>query len=203
MVPKGWGLAALGTLIVATTGAVARDLRLGAEAPPADRSQRRVAEAVRGVRTGDTVYVVVAETFPHSVDRVVTSLSAARERATLLGPIYGVRGPFPTTRDNNQEPMFLLDECHEPDSDMCDTTRRVSSLWRTSDVDSFTIYAFRGRERRGRTYRTTSADAFFLSLPAWEKFYYPYLVSVSGAQEADRQRESLRAYIARAGQVKR
>ena len=163
-----------------------------AQAPPSAALLKRIAEAVDGVRTGDTVYVVVSQVFPFRIDTIAKSREVATSRARAAGSGYGVHGPFLTTRDANQPPKLLM-ICHQWDSSPCDSSfnSSLASQWRMSEVDSVTVYAYRGRDRQGGLIRGRSPDAFFLSLAAWDKLYYPYLVRVYGSGYADRRRAQL------------
>jgi hypothetical protein len=183
---------ALSTTVFAQGQQTQVQVQVQAQPPASAALLKRLAEAVDGVRTGDTVFVVAAEAFPFRVDTIVKSRAVAVSRARAAGPGYGVFGPYLTTRDANQPPKLLM-ICHNWDSSPCDSMFNfgVGPQWFVSEVDSITIFAYRGRERRGGAIRGGSLDAVFLTLAAWDKLYYPYLVRIYGSEFADRRRAQL------------
>jgi hypothetical protein len=150
---------------------------------------KRLAEIADGHRTGKPIFVVLSRTFPHPVINIVGTRDSARAIARR-NPDFGVFGPFvaPAVPD-----LFIAFCEHdrrttymEPDSTprrprpsaICDS--RFVRLFQNADIDSLSM-TFHLRDRTRVTLPVPrDADALFFTLPAMDKFVFPYYVKVLG-----------------------
>src|SRR6266567_2095520 len=148
---------------------------------------RRLAEAVDGYRSGDTLFVVAAWRFPHDVAGVFANRRQALEIARRRGVDYGVFGPYFAPPDSGNEMMvYSLQFCpglHDPDSWCPDTTFALSQTVPYANIKdiTITIHAKEGASVE-RVLAPGQVDAVFFTLSAIDKFVMPYYTRVYGAQ---------------------
>jgi hypothetical protein len=148
---------------------------------------RRLAEAVDGYRSGDTLFVVAAWRFPNGVAGVFRNPREATEVARRRGVAYGVFGPYFAPPDSGNEMMlYSLQPCpglHEPDSWCPDTTFALSQAVPYANIKdiTITIHAKDGASVE-RVLAPGEVDAVFFTLSAIDKFVMPYYMRVYGAQ---------------------
>ena len=150
---------------------------------------RRLAEALDGYRSGDTLFVVAAWRFPHTVAGVFANSRQALEIARRRGVDFGVFGPYYAPPDSGNEMMlYALGGCpglHEPDSWCPDTMFALSQTVPLASIRDITITIH--RKDGGAAERVLApgdADAVFFTLSAIDKFVMPYYTRVFGAQYA-------------------
>ena len=150
---------------------------------------RRLAEAVDGYRSGETLFVVAAWRFPHGVAGVLRNPREATEIARRRGVEYGVFGPYFAPPDSGNEMMlYALNPCpglHEPDSWCPDTTLALSQAVPYANIKdiTITIHAKEGPAVE-RVLAPREVDAVFFTLSAIDKFVMPYYARVYSAQYA-------------------
>jgi hypothetical protein len=150
---------------------------------------RRLAEAVDGYRSGETLFVAAAWRFPHEVAGVFTSSRQATEVARRKGVEYGVFGPYFAPPDSGNEMMFyslrLCPGLHEPDSYCPDTTFSLSQAVPYANIRDITVTI---HAKNGTAVESVLApgdvDAVFFTLSAIDKFVMPYYTRIYGAQFA-------------------
>jgi hypothetical protein len=153
---------------------------------------RRLAEAVDGYRTGETLFVVAAWRFPHDVAGVFGTSRVAMEVARRKGD-YGVFGPYFAPPDSGNEMMLyslrLCPGLHEWDSWCPDTTfalNRAVPYANITDI-TITIHAKEGAPVE-RVLGPHEVDAVFFTLSAIDKFVMPYYTRVYGVDFAAQMR---------------
>ena len=157
---------------------------------------KRIAEAVDGTRTGEDVYVVASDVFPHDVAGVYPTSDAATA-ATKKG--HRVHGPYTTTRDTGAAVAFAP-FCHDPHSNSC-PLQRPEPAWKLDDVADITVTA---THRDGKKWSASfspakeKVDALSFTLAAADKFFIPYLVRVAGASHAAQIRDEMAKYASTA-----
>jgi hypothetical protein len=150
---------------------------------------RRLAEAVDGYRTGETLFVAAARSFPHDVAGVFTTSRQAAEIARRKGVDYGVFGPYFAPPDSGNEMMlYSVRPCpglHEPDSWCPDTTFSLNQSVAYANIKDITITI---HAKDGAAVETVlppgNVDAVFFTLSAIDKFVMPYYTRVYNAQYA-------------------
>lgn len=159
---------------------------------------KRIAEAVDGTRTGEDVYVVASDVFPHDVAGVYPVLDAATA-AMKKNDDHRVHGPYTTTRDTGAAVAFAP-FCHDPYSNRCPFTR-PEPAWKLDDIADITVTATR---RDGKKWSASfspakeKVDALLFTLAAADKFYIPYIAKVAGAKHAAQIRDEMAAYASTA-----
>jgi len=150
---------------------------------------RRLAEAVDGYRSGETLFVVAAWRFPHGVAGVLRNPREATEIARRRGVEYGVFGPYFAPPDSGNEMMlYALGPCpglHEWDSWCPDTTFALNQAVPYANIHDITItlHAKEGASVE-RVLAPHDVDAVFFTLSAIDKFAMPYYTRLYGAQYA-------------------
>lgn len=159
---------------------------------------KRIAEAVDGTRTGEDVYVVASDEFPHAVAGVYPALDVATA-AMKKNDNHRMHGPYTTTRDTGSAVAFAP-FCHDPHSNSCPFTR-PDPAWKLDDVVDLTVTA---THRNGKKWSASfspakeKVDALSFTLAAADKFYIPYIAKVAGASHAARIRDEMAAYASTA-----
>ena len=152
---------------------------------------RRLAEAVDGYRTGEPLWVVSRDEFPHHVIGVFGSLEEAQGN---LQSGTSVHGPYSAPRDRSLINSLTLighrpdSECPFRDPECPDPLRWIfnaDSTYRFVAVDStrLTLFLDGGARSEAITF-PYPIDALFLTPAAIEKFYVPYLTEVYGVETA-------------------
>jgi len=160
---------------------------------------RRLAEAVDGYRTGETLFVAAARSFPHDVAGVFATSRQAMEVARRRGADYGVFGPYFAPPDSGNEMMlYSVRPCpglHEPDSWCPDTMLSLNQSVPYASIKDITIII---HAKDGASVETVlppgDVDAVFFTVSAIDKFAMPYYTRVYGAQFAAEMRS---AYLRR------
>lgn len=149
---------------------------------------RRLAEAVDGYRSGETLFVAAARSFPHDVAGVFTSSRQATEVARRKGVDYGVFGPYFAPPDSGNEMMlYSLRPCpglHEWDSWCPDTTFALNQAVPYANIKDITITIHAKDGSSVERVLSPQVDAVFLTLSAIDKFVMPYYTRVYNAQFA-------------------
>jgi len=149
---------------------------------------RRLAEAVDGYRTGETLFVAAARSFPHDVAGVFTTSRQATEVARRKGVDYGVFGPYFAPPDSGNEMMlYSLRPCpglHEWDSWCPDTTFSLNQSVAYANIKDITITIHAKDGSSVERVLAPQVDAVFLTLSAIDKFVMPYYTRVYNAQFA-------------------
>lgn len=169
----------------------------GVHAPiPTPTLLMRIAQAVDGFRTGDTVYVVAQDELPHHVIGVFTDLGTARN-SLMEG--HSIFGPYATVRDLDITPLLALG-IHLPTSECVPMFRREAELpicymlASTFPFDQITsrLEIFHQDSLVGEFgFGPGEIDAIFFNLSAIDKFYMPYLTRIYGVAFASEYRERI------------
>jgi hypothetical protein len=156
---------------------------------------RRLAEAVDGYRSGETLYVVAAWHFPHEVAGVFATRTLALAAVQRKGLDYAAFGPYFAPPDKGNELMlYSLQYCpglHELDSYCPDTTfsANLSVPYQNIQDITITIHTKTGAAVQ-RVLAPGQVDAVFFTLSAIDKFVMPYYTRIYGAQFAADMRAS-------------
>ena len=182
---------------------------------------KRIGEAVDGYRGGELVWVVVEDEYPHHVwgdlhlteEAANAALVVALERSSA----YNVHGPYRSERDvpahedaefNLDQLLIMLgpasreDECGPWNPDHvypteCDPRARVTPLNRVNrtmpfhSMDSVRVQVWWGGNQYQQFSSAAKIDAFFLTVSAMDKFYFPYIARMSGMRRALQMRQAL------------
>jgi hypothetical protein len=169
---------------------------------------KRLASAVDGYRTGRPVWVVASVRFPNDVAGVFSSVDPAESAVALYGSLYRRFGPFIAPRDSGLATIMVglacpkrLDTSCRPHLDSLPTDSNSIQPVPIDEVSSITLTVLTKRGRSmSKTVLPESAEAFFLTMSAVDKFLIPYYTQVYGAEYAARlRREYLRWFIGRSG----
>jgi len=157
---------------------------------------RRVAGIADAFRTGDTIYIVISDSFPHPVAGVFSDSALADSVAGDAGPTYGVlRTSTPPGEDADADAV-ILPGCYKhryTTQFICplaayqipqDSVAEVELIIRTTGGDSLVV-----------TVPGDSAAAFILTLEAYDKFIVPYYTSVFGVEYVAAERLGLVAAL--------
>jgi hypothetical protein len=149
---------------------------------------RRLAEAVDGYRTGETLFVAAARSFPHDVAGVFPSSRQATEVARRKGVDYGVFGPYFAPPDSGNEMMlYSLRPCpgrHELDSWCPDTTGSANFAVPYANIKDITITIHQKDGASVESVLSHDVDAVFFTVSAIDKFVIPYYARIYNAQFA-------------------
>lgn len=154
---------------------------------------KRLAEAVDGNRTGDSVFVVASYDSLSPVRGVFLSRDQAEAAARLAGRSYDVFGPF-ITMPELASGSIVVGCVHNARTSYWEPVCPQASF-RASDVARISL---RVQTRDGRTREfpvSSEVDAIFLSLPAIDKFVIPYYARIIGVQSAAAMRARVAAAI--------
>ena len=160
---------------------------------------KRLAEAVDGHRQGQLVYVVAQHDYPNATGGVYLDSAAARAAAQRLGAQWGHFGPFRGTGEcirvpgtsrclDEPEELCVHDGLHSAmDSSVVARVRRLGSIcpgpglgFRMNDLDSLSITFHLRSGPAQRMALPRGVDAVFLTLPALDKFVFPYYARTIG-----------------------
>lgn len=168
-----------------------------------DRLLTRLGTAIAGYPASLVVWVVTCVPDEQIVLRVVMTqreaVAIARD-SSAAGRRCIVRGPFVGTGDSlppRTTMLFLASGViHMPDSKYDSLGAMSSEVLRVEDIQSITITVQRriGPEIT-RVYRPDQVDAVFFTLPAMDKFLFPYYQWVYGVEYTARLRTAIRAHL--------
>jgi hypothetical protein len=128
---------------------------------------RRLAEALDGVRTGGTVFLLAAARSPHHVHGAFGSVAEAQAEARKLAEPHDVHGPY--------------------------ESRPAEAIAATGAVERV-VATVRMPDGTTADYRISPKefDSLFWSLSALDKFAIPYYTAMYGVAEAIRLREEFK-----------
>lgn len=173
---------------LASASAVAQD-----ESLPASLL-RRLGEAADGYRTGLPVWIVADPNYPHDVQGVYGSDTAADSARLIFAPDYEVYGPYRTETDFGRTGQPLVMWCKRPDSRWCEQPGR--SVFDREQVLRMTVLILLAN---GDTvtfeYNPDSVEAFFTSFGGIERLVIPYYSRLNGIEWTQMFYDSLRADI--------
>lgn len=185
---------------------------------------KRLAEVADGHRTGRPIFVVLSRTFPHPVIAIVDTRERARVVAAANSD-FGVFGPFVAAAEADFFVAFCVHDSRttymHPDwppltrwVDSISPTQRPASMprtWRPSpmcpperarvfrngDIDSLSMTFHLRNGTRVTLPVPRNADALFFTLPAMDKFVFPYYVKVLGVDTVAAMRKDFIARLRR------
>lgn len=182
---------ALGSLVVALTVSGSMSMTVGARSANAQPPQRpmsqtlvrRIAEIIDGHRSGDTIYIVASYNFPHGFYGSFRDPNEARDLARRdLALALGVFGPYITL---GEPPIFFVGCRHDGFGSAYHATKPIcppEDMRRfRSHPDSMSVTVHFSGARPETIRITPGTDALFFTLPAMDKFYFPYYAKVLGA----------------------
>ena len=168
---------------------------------------KRLASAVDGYRTGRPVWVVASVQFPNDVGGVFFTVEGADSAASRFSGPYRRFGPFIAFPDSGLMTNVLALACKGKRLDTsCPPTRDSLPMdsvgIRPTPIDNVRSVTLIVVTKDGRSMSTTvppeSAEAFFLTMSAVDKFLMPYYTQLYGVEYAARLREEyLRRFILR------
>ena len=151
---------------------------------------KRIAEAVDGNRTGRPVWVVARYDFPNLVAGVYNSRTAAEAARPREGK-YGVFGPYVAEDDGGGGGGCP----HDGDISRVTCPDTIPAVrFSFADVRSMTLTLTVQRGARLDTVRMPfkpTTDAIFLTLPALDKFVFPYYERILGPAAVAAMRDSM------------
>jgi hypothetical protein len=164
-----------------------------------DRMLIRLGAAVSGYPSGLPVWVVTCVPDNQVVLSVVMAqrdaMTMARDSSTA-GRRCAPHGPFLGSPDSLPPQLLAYGAVHQPDSKYDSTHAGSSPVLMMGDVQDITIIV---RRRIGpaitRVYLPDQIDAVFFTLPAMDKFLFPYYQWVYGVDYAARMRAAIRAHL--------
>jgi len=161
---------------------------------------KRLGSAVDGYRTGRPVWVVASVRFPNDVGGVFSSFGAADSASAalqVLGP-YRPFGPYIAPPDSGLMTIVYYLACKgkRPDTS-CPPTLPLDSVGiQPTSIDNVLSITLTLRTKDGRSMSTTvppeHAEAFFLTMSAFDKFLIPYYTLLYGVEYAAYLREEYR-----------
>ena len=162
-----------------------------AQEPLSTTAFRRFAEALDGNRVGTPVFIVACRDLGYRVGAVVPTRTKADSVRRILGPCYGIFGPYVPIEDllahkavrgcvhdgntSNQDP-----------SPIC-----PASPFLQRDVVSMTLVTRLRDSTIHEMHMGPQVDAIFLTLPAIDKFMIPYYSRVVGIDSAAAMRTQI------------
>jgi hypothetical protein len=169
--------------------------------PPSASLLRRLAASADAYRTGDTVYVVASDSFPHPVLGVYPTLEEARRIAGSAGLPYHYYATL-TSRDIETHGLAILPGClKDPRTTqwICPTDTTLTAIPLESvEAIELVIHKVVGAPIRVRV-RPDGVSAFILSLDGFDRHMVPYYTQLFGPAYAAAMRDRLLAYIRRSG----
>jgi hypothetical protein len=167
----------------------------------------RLGAAVSGYPTGLPVWAVTCAPYDQMVLGIFPkereAESVARD-SSILGRRCRARGPFLGTLDEQQQQplplmLFAAGTVHQPDSKYDSATATSSTVLSVEDIQDITITVHRrGGPEIVQVYRPDQVDAIFFTLPAMDKFLFPYYQWMYGVDYAARLRAAIRAHMMQA-----
>lgn len=176
----------------------------GAQGRPREPASllRRLAESAGAFRTGEPVWIVAQESFPHHVIGAYPAERAAMEAATEAGRGFHWYGPFVTPPDRLPDgrplPRAILAGCWKDDI----TTEWICPAgparppFRMEDVREIRlIITPKTGEAVEVVFPVEETSAIIFTLDAFDRFIVPYYTELFGPEYVAALRDSLVAHI--------
>ena len=173
------------------------------ETPPLSASLlRRLASSADAFRTGEPIYIVASEEFPHDVVGAFPNEEVAQHEATVAGGGFHVYGPFETPMDMaGMEPLPLaVVPCFKDDITTRWTCPRAlgarSPVFGWDELDSISVRFYpRGEPPVSLAFTVPWPSAIVFTMDAFDRFIVPYYTGLFGPEYVAGMRDSLEAYI--------
>lgn len=161
----------------------------------------RLAESADAFRTGETVYLVASDSFPHPVLGGFATRGEAASLARQAGPSFHVY-PVRTPRDLAAQEQVILPGCYKNDITtqyVCPREPTMRALRLSEMRDIVVVYRLRSGDSLRMSISADSVSAMMFTIDAFDRFIVPYYVKLFGPAYVARMRDSVLRYAGTAG----